>query len=96
MQKTSRIKLTVSFFRQGKQVVAFSPALDLSTVGKSEKEARRRFEDIVDIFLEELVEAGTLEKVLRGLGWQKKPEKQWEPPKVISQESIGVRLPVAA
>ena len=96
MQKPSQIKLSVSFIRQGKQVVAYSPALDLSTVGKSEKEAKRRFGNAVDIFFEELVEMGSLEKVLHGLGWQKKPARPWEPPKVLKEQSVGVRIPVAA
>ena len=96
MEKPSQIKLSVSFIRQGKQIVAYSPALDLSTVGKSEKDAKRRFENAVDIFFEELVETGNLEKVLYGLGWQKKPERQWEPPKVMREQSVGVRIPVAA
>ena len=96
MQKTSQIKLSVAFIRQGKQVVAYSSALDLSTIGKSEKEAKRRFENAVDIFFEELVETGGLEKVLHGLGWQKKPEQQWEPPKVMKEQSVSVRIPVAA
>jgi hypothetical protein len=45
--------------------------------------------------IEELDKAGTLNDVLRELGW-KQAQKQWSPPKIISQEAIGLRMPVAA
>jgi hypothetical protein len=90
-----QIKLQVDFIKQGKKFVAYSPALDLSTSGKNIREAQKRFHEIVGIFFEELVENGTLEEVLTDLGWQK-VEKKWNPPKVISQKSFNVSVPVAA
>ena len=45
--------LTVSVIKEGKQYIAYSPALDLSTCGKNEKEARKNFVEIVDIFFAE-------------------------------------------
>lgn len=87
--------LPVSFIREGKRVVAYSPALDLSTSAKSHEKARKRFSEIVDIFFEELVNRGTLEEALRDLGW-KRVRAEWSPPVVISQESQTVRVPIKA
>jgi hypothetical protein len=36
-------KIPVLFFQEGKKVVAYSPALDLSTCGNTEQQARKRF-----------------------------------------------------
>ncbi|KKQ46225.1 MAG: hypothetical protein US65_C0043G0013, partial [Candidatus Yanofskybacteria bacterium GW2011_GWC2_37_9] len=41
------------------------------------------FSEIVGIFIEELMEMGTLDKVLRELGWQK-IKSNWQPPVVVS------------
>jgi predicted RNase H-like HicB family nuclease len=85
-------KLPVSFLREGKKYVAYTPALDLSTSGRTYKEAKRRFSEIVNIFFEELVKKGTLEEVLRDLGW-KRVQSKWSPPVIISQELQSVRVP---
>ena len=88
-------KLSVTFLREGRRFIAYSPALDLSTSGKSFEEAKRRFEEIAEIFLEEVTNKGTLEEVLRDLGWEQRA-KQWSPPAVIAHESQTIALPAFA
>ena len=95
MKRFAQINLTVIVLKQAGRYIAYSPALDLSTSGKTEKEAKRRFEEASAIFMEELDAAGTLYDVLRELGWYQ-VQKQWSPPKILSQEAVGVRMPVAA
>jgi len=85
-------KLPVSFLREGKKYVAYTPALDLSTSGRTYEEAKRRFREIVSIFFEELIEKGTLDEVLRDLGW-KRIQAEWSPPVIISQELQSIRVP---
>jgi predicted RNase H-like HicB family nuclease len=59
MSKTTlNINLPVSILREGKAFVAYSPALDLSTAGKSFDEAINRFDEAVQIFFEEMLEEG--------------------------------------
>ena len=48
-----------------------------------------------DISFEEIIEAGTLNSVLAGLGWQK-IDKNWQPPQIISQNSINLKIPALA
>jgi len=85
-------KLPVSFLREGKKYVAYTPALDLSTSSRTYDEAKRRFSEVVSIFFEELIKKGTLDEVLRGLGW-KRVQSKWSPPIIISQELQSVRVP---
>ena len=89
------IKVTLSILKQGKRFIAYSPALDLSTSGRSQQEVKKRFTEAALLFLEELYHAGTMRDVLQELGWQQ-VRKQWMPPQIISQEALGVRMPVMA
>jgi len=87
-----KVNLPVSILREDKRFVAYTPALDLSTSGKSYKEVKERFNEIVEIFFEEIIKKGTLDEVLQSLGW-KKIETRWSPPMVISQESQTIEVP---
>jgi len=88
-------KLPVLITKQGKRFVAYTPALDISTSGKSEKEVRSRFTEMAQLFFEEIVDAGTINEVLLELGW-KKAQKKWNPPGVVSAQSIGLKIPALA
>lgn len=88
------MKLPVALIREGDKVVAYTPALDISTVGKDESQAKERFNELVNIFFEDLVENDTVEPVLTELGWIKE-KHQWSPP-IVSQESVSVRIPAFA
>lgn len=87
-------QLPVQIFKQGKRFIAYTPVLDLSTSGRSEKEVKNRFHELVQIFFEELEEKGTIEEVLSSLGWQK-GKTQWQPPH-IANEKVSVSIPVTA
>lgn len=97
MEKINRVNfnvsLPVSFLREGKYFIAYSPALDLSTSGKTFEQAKTRFEEIVEIFFEELLQKGTLGKVLTELGWQK-VQKTWAPPVVVANEIKSFNIPL--
>ena len=85
--------LPVQIFKQGKQYVAYTPVLDLSTCGKTRAQAKRMFAEAVQIFFEELDEMGTLKEVLKDLGWVKSKARDWQPPQVLKQ-SFRIKLPV--
>ena len=87
--------LPVLITKQNKRFVAYTPALDISTSGKSEKEAKTRFVNLANLFLEEIIMAGTADEVLSELGWEK-IQKKWNPPQIVSSQSIGLRMPVFA
>ena len=85
--------LGVQIIRQGKRFVAYTPVLDLSTSGRTEKEAQKRFEEAVNLFFEEIINAGTFEGVLGGLGWEK-VKNHWQPPQVVSERNVNLKVPV--
>jgi len=88
------VKLKVDITKHGSQYIAYSPALDISTVGATKSEARKRFAELVDLYFAELLEAGTLKDALEELGW-KKQRTVWQPPQV-SHESLDLRIPSLA
>ena len=93
-------KLPVEVFKEGKQFVAYCPALDISTSAESLTEVRKMFTEMIDIFFEEVIKMGTLEDVLLQCGWRKvsRPKLHWEPPKrqFITELQQEVSIPCPA
>jgi len=88
-------KLPVLITKQNKRFVAYTPALDIATSGKTKKDVQKKFTELVSLFLEEIFTAGTAKDVLTELGWTKH-EKRWSPPEVVSSTSVGIRVPAMA
>jgi len=76
------------FMKEKHSFIAFSPALDLSTCGRTFEEAKKNFAEALDIFIEECLKMGTLNDVLESCGWTKNPKKGWIPPAFIGEERI--------
>ncbi len=92
MKKTQfKFSLSISILKESNRFIAYSPAIDLSTSGKTYEEAKKRFDEAASVFFEEIFEQGTLNDVLKDLGW-KKIQKKWIPPLVISQESQEISV----
>ncbi len=66
-----QLKLPISVIKEGKKYIAYTPVLDLSTSANTFEGAKKRFEELVCVFFEELIKRGTFEEVLRNLGWKK-------------------------
>ena len=69
--KGNRVTISVQVFlmREGKQIAAYCPALELAAYGSSKAGAKRAFEAVVENFLGDTIHRGTLEQVLLKLGW---------------------------
>ena len=81
-KKDIQAKIPVILFEEGDKIVAYSPAIDLSTCGDTEEQARKRFVEAASIFFDELIRMGTMTDVLTECGWHKMPRKEtWMPPK---------------
>lgn len=89
---TFKVQVPFTILKEGKVFVAYSPVLDLSTSGKTFGQVRRRFTEIVKIFIEELTEAGTMDEVLSNLGWRK-IDSQLTPPLSVKNDLIDVAMP---
>lgn len=96
MEKVAfQASLPVTILREDDQFVAYTPALDLSTSGDSFEQAKSRFAEAVQIFFEECLTMGTLEKVLSELGWSLR-NREWNPPMVVAQDTQMVSVPMPA
>ena len=96
--KFQKVTLSVVFYREGNNFIAFSPALDLSTCGDTQEQAKKRFEDLTSIFFDEVYRMGTLEDVLQECGWTMvlHPQRCWQPPVFVGQSQKEFRIPCPA
>lgn len=96
--KFQKVVLNLMFHREGNKFIAYSPALDLSTCGDSLEQAKKRFEEMLSLFIEEVDKMGTLEDVLLECGWKKVsyPHKHWQPPIFIGQDQEEIKIPCPA
>ena len=90
-----QVSLPVMFLKEGKRFVAYTPALDISTSGKTLEQAQKRFAELAMVFLEEIVNMGTVDKVLSELGWQKL-KHEWKPPVLVSKDVQKITIPAFA
>ena len=85
------VKIPISVLKEGENFIVYSPALDLSSSGKTYKQAISRFNEAVEIFFEEILKKGTLKEVLEDLGWRQVNTK-WQPPLVVAQDIQRIRI----
>jgi hypothetical protein len=81
--KVVNVLLDVELIKQGDYIVSYCPALELSSFGGTEDEAKEGFEGALHTFLQDTHEKGTLERVLLDLGWslRKLPQVSYKPPR---------------
>lgn len=90
----SDANIPVLFFEEGDKIIAYSPALDISSCGDTEEHAQVRFTEAVSIFLEELEQMGTLAEVLEECGWRRTPTKRtWVPPVYRQIKNEPIKIP---
>jgi predicted RNase H-like HicB family nuclease len=80
----AQVEVVLVFDEDSSQYVAYCPALEVSSYGDTEEEARAAFEDALAIFIRDTAERGTLDQLLLALGWRllKQPEPVYEPPRL--------------
>ncbi len=89
-----KAKVPLLVFEEGDKYIAYSPALDISSCGDTQEDARNKFGEAVDIFLSEIRRMGTFDEVMEECGWRKLSEgKGWIPPVYTTTEE-SISLPV--
>lgn len=80
----AQIEVILVLDEDSEQYVAYCPALEVSSYGDTEDEARRAFDDALAIFINDTTERGTLDQLLLALGWRllKQPQPVYEPPRL--------------
>lgn len=86
MSRKYKLSVPVTILKEGKSYIAWSPALDLSTVGDTVERAQKMFSEAAELFFEEIRNKGTLEDVLLDLGWRKNKD-DFMPPIFVAQKT---------
>ncbi len=76
--------------------VAYTPALDLSTCGKTFEEANRNLREAIMIVIEEAIKDDKLEQMLIYYGWKevvKGNERHLRPPAVVAHTTQAIHMP---
>ena len=89
-ESTCQVNLQVFFLEQDGQMIAYCPALDLSTYGESEDDVRTAFDEAVEIFLSDSLQNQSLERSLLKMGWTLMrhnyiPPKNIQPTVILSE-----------
>ncbi len=90
-------EVTVNLLREDDCFVAYCPDLDLSTHGDSPEEAMKHFQEVLDIFFEDITKKGSLAQVLEDCGWTRVEidhTPKWIPPAIIAQKQF--KIPISA
>jgi hypothetical protein len=74
-----RFAIEYYIFREGENIIAYCPSLDISTSGKDYSDAVKNFYERFQIYIETSLEMGTLWDDLKDHGW-KVTEKKLTPP----------------
>jgi len=79
-----KVEISILLLKENGNFVAYCPALEISSYGDTEHEAKEAFGEALEIFLEETTHKGTLEKELLKRGWilQQTPKVNYHPPRI--------------
>ena len=81
----------VHIFKEGDAYVAYVPALDVSSCGSTDDEARRNIRDAVRGFLAASADMGTLDDMLQEAGYLREGGK-WRPPEFVGVDRLTMSI----
>ncbi len=90
-RKMQDFSFDTHIFKEGETFVAYVPALDLSSCGATDEEARRNIRDAVRGFLDTCAAMGTLDEVLEEAGYRHEADG-WRAPEFVSVDRLTMSL----
>jgi predicted RNase H-like HicB family nuclease len=78
-------------FKEGETYVAYVPALDVSSCGDTDEEARRNIRDAVRGFLAVSADMGTLGEILEEAGYRREGD-DWRAPEFVSLDRLTMSM----
>ena len=78
-------------FKEGGTYVAHVPALDRSSCGATDEEARTNIRDAVRGFLATSADMGTLKEILEEAGYEHESDG-WRPPEFVSVDQLTMSI----
>lgn len=82
---------TAHLFKEGETYVAYVPALDVSSCGATDDEARQHIRDAERGFLAASEKLGTLNEILEEAGYRQQGET-WQAPEFVSVDRLTMSL----
>ena len=83
----AEFSFTAHLFKEGETYVAYVPALELSSCGATDEEARRNIRDAVRGFLAASAKMGTMDEILKEAGYEQHGE-DWQAPEFVSVDRL--------
>jgi predicted RNase H-like HicB family nuclease len=90
MEHYMEIEFNTEIWKEGDMYVAYISQLDLSSCGKTVKEAKKNIKEAMTAFIEEAHKMGTLQQILEESGFIL--DKEWHAPEIISFEKIKLAV----
>ena len=84
-------KIPIELMKEGDKVIVYTHSLDLCGYGTTANEARKDFDNALQIFFDETLEHKTLDRVLEEQGWKKIIEvkqQYWVPQVQVINSSV--------
>ena len=78
-------------FKEGETYIAYVPALDVSSCGATDEEARRNIRDAMRGFLAASAKMGTMDEILQKAGDRQQGEN-WQAPEFVSVDRLTMSL----
>ena len=69
MMATRTLQFVGAIWQEGEMYTAYCPGFDLATCGHTIEEARHNLHEVIEIFLQETADMGTLEGLLAEAGY---------------------------
>ena len=74
--RTVKVSLGMYIFKEGDAIIVYCPALDLSSYGDTEEQAKKAFEGVFESTFKYMLNKNTLKDDLINHGWEIKSLKQ--------------------
>lgn len=83
----SDITMNTFVWKEDGMYVSYAPQLDVSSCGKTAREAKKNIKEALGLFLEEAAAMGTLDDILTESGLKRK-QKTWKAPERVALERV--------
>jgi len=90
----AEFKLLGTIKRQENWYIAYCPALDITTQGKTSTEAKENLKEACSLFMLSCFERGTFEQAMRELGWSVVNGASPKPPARVPQGAFQFPIPI--
>jgi len=92
---TRMLQFVGAIWQEGKMYSAYCPELDLATCGHTIEEARHNLQEVIEVFLEETAEMGTLQDLLAEAGYDSDDPTQESARHLVAVTPLQVTFQVA-